>query len=187
MYMKKLMLIFTLLVITNVFSQTEEETIYWLKNFGSALTLKTQYHDLTNLDSNNNPCGLKGIETVIINSYGIKILRDERFCGLDYYKRSYELNFNNLNEVYFEEQPLITDCKTFYKLKINSENKAIISFYEERSITKGKVVDSQSYLDTVIEIKFKTKEDAERFGKALMHLAKLKGAKPKPKVNKNTF
>lgn len=187
MYMKKLMLIFTLLVITNVFSQTEEETIYWLKNFGSALTLKTQYHDLTNLDSNNNPCGLKGIETVIINSYGIKILRDERFCGLDYYKRSYELNFNNLNEVYFEEQPLITDCKTFYKLKINSENKAIISFYEERSNIEGVVVGSQSYLDTLIEIKFKTKEDAERFGKALMHLAKLKGAKPKPKVNKNTF
>ncbi len=127
MYMKKLMLIFTLLIITNVFSQTEEETIYWLKNFGSALTLKTQYHDLTNLDSNNNPCGLKGIETVIINSYGIKILRDERFCGLDYYKRSYELNFNNLNEVYFEEQPLIEDCKTFYKLKIKSESKIWLS------------------------------------------------------------
>lgn len=101
------------------------------------------------------------------------------------------------NEMYFEYNDESTGYYHYGALKFDDLKFAYtdkIDFSDEGDyiilrFNKTLLLFADEYVDsTLIELKKDiSKDDTERLKKALIHLAELYGAKPAPKVDKNTF
>ncbi|MFD1293521.1 hypothetical protein ACFQ5N_06710 [Lutibacter holmesii] len=161
--MKKLLLIITLFIgLGNLNAQTKEETIFWFNEYGFDM-----------LNKNESTPHKTGYE---MNQDSFTLTSNKVSNGKLAYISA--VSFDCLGKVYTENIHLIED-----------EDKIIITFNEK--CVKNKVIDLEDNYNTDSRwLGFKestSSEDKKRFLKALKHLAKLCGAKEKPKVQKNTF
>jgi len=161
--MKKLLFILTVIVsITTVNSQTKDETIFWLKEYGL---------DMLNSDPFAN--GHKWYYYIDDNKFKCEVI----FSDDIKYK---EISFDCLANAYLED--IIIE-------KNDSKDCPIITISTQKWCSMG-YLGSPPGSSPMIWFPFKnttSQQDQERFLKAFRHLAQLCGAKEKPKVTKNTF
>jgi len=164
-----LLLLFTF---TSAFSQTEEETIEWLKKYGEqeVTLMENGYKYTFKIDNKNmhfyTEANNEGVgHKKVYEHFELKSLKHLDFDDssalspwLGYEAISYLFNFNdyvvkgNLSQTWPNADP----------------------HYAEWTGNK-------------IEIQFESKEKGEQIIKAIVHLAKLYGAKPRPKVSEDMF
>ena len=149
-----------LLCTVSAFSQTKEETIYWLKTYGQKLMKSELTGDPHLVRLNDNNDGLIW-----------------EWKSSDYYN-SVTLNFEDLKYTH-------TGNNDKFFVIDDDIDMIFIRFDKKvcRDSRSGEYDDSfQLYLNPN-----NSKEETESLRKALVHLAELYGAKPAPKVDKNTF
>lgn len=163
--MKKIQIYFYLFIIflsLTTQAQTKEETIFWLKEYGLDML-------------NNNPFDY--------NDKWYYYIDDNKFrCNiimLDGVERYKEFSFDCLANVYLED--IVVKKRTgqdWSEISISFQKNCFTSNF-------GYPLERPSIY---FPLKNNTsQQDQERFLKAFKHLAKLCGAKEKPKVTKNTF
>ena len=191
--MKKITLLFLVLG-TLAYSQTEEETLVWLREYAMELSQVSFY--------------------TIVNEYyrpkSSYVFYDGEYIGysVNEYKTTYNTLNDDINSKYLIKY---TDFKHLYILPVENsihlnENGYIYdqsregndkftgiktSYYTLILAFREPVIKAEGayggfYSDNLV-LYFPSLENAQSVIKAINHLAKLQGAKPKPQVKKNMF
>ncbi len=212
MTMKKTILTIVLLAtVSGAFSQTEEETLVWFKDYGQNLAASSVYginndgyttiHSRLYLEKDKNI-----LHNPLTRNYYNKefqSLYSSRFDG-------YEVGYADLKHLYIKP----VESSTFYRadkshtyfkydyglysLGGNKEftGEKVAYYYYTLEFSKPVVRyylmvnaerNYQGSGGTSLTLYFTNLEDAQRVIKAINHLAKLQGAKPKPQVKKSMF
>jgi hypothetical protein len=167
--MKKTLLILSFLF-ASIFcsnAQTKEETIYWVKEYG--------FDMLGNYNSSFT-------DKYEINKNGIKLTTKHNVTN-SFNSETY-MSFDCLGKMYLEGIEISSsgDADNSLVLELNEE------CIHSKSTNYQGGFSSDSWDSLYFDFKNSTsREDQERFLKAIKHLATLCGAKEKPKVTKKTF
>ena len=165
--MKRIALLFLVLG-TLAHSQTEEETILWLEQYGLKMIAPWNPENyFSRMEIENNTIILREEYTKGTNGYG----------GPFFEKR---INMDDFGKMFLDYIVLPPD--------VNNPN-----FMLHFALPKGihpvyaQVRENYGFEAGNFSLSFKHEDNAHRFAKAILHLAKLKGARPKPVVKENTF
>lgn len=159
-----------LATVSGAFSQTEEETLVWFKDFGNSMGfMSILYAYPERFELNVSKTGIKHMTN---RSDG-----DNKFTtNLDYSDLKYLL-IKPVNEI--KERKLSTG-QMLYSYEFEFLEKVVY-------LTDCKNVGGCDKKLDFLYFSFANQENAQSVVKAINHLAKLQGAKPKPQVKKSMF
>lgn len=165
--MKKIVILFMLMGAIG-HSQTEEETILWLEQYGLKMIAPWNPENyFSRMEIENNTIILREEYTKGTNGYGSTFTE----------KR---ININDFDKMFLDYG--------IYPPDVNSTN-FLLWFNLPKGIHPVYVQVKENYGFSAADfyLRFNLEDDAHRFAKTILHLAKLKGARPKPVVKENTF
>lgn len=172
--MKKLLFILTLFISATSFAQTKEETIDWINTNAESLTQfsvedkpnwSTYIHKIVGIDKDN----LSLIVYYTIDGYE----KNYQTNSLEYkstYERVYHIPINSI---------LYEDVSTLQKNVADRANRKYytIRLAPETTISEKENGKVKTYKTKSFTIFYDNEENVNRVIKAIMHLAKLNGAK----------
>ncbi len=165
--MKRIALLF-LVLSTLAHSQTEEETILWLEQYGLKMIAPWKPENyFSRMEIENNTIILREEFPNETNGYG----------GTFTEKR---INMNDFGKMYLDYGIYPPDANSTNFLLWFNLPKGIHPVYVQ-------VKENYGFSAADFYLRFNLEDNAHRFAKAILHLAKLKGARPKPVVKENTF
>ncbi|MEE1963676.1 hypothetical protein V1387_13350 [Allomuricauda taeanensis] len=205
---KTILTIVIMATFSGAFSQTEEETLVWFKDYGRNLAFSlvyrlsndgyTKIHGRLYIDIEKNI-----LDNPISREYYNRELQPIYPSSYD----GFEVGYADLQHLYIKP----VEGSTFYRVdKSDTYFKYDYSFEGNKKFTGEKVAYYSYTLEfskpvvryylmvnaernyqgsggTSLTLYFTNLEDAQRVIKAINHLAKLQGAKPKPQVKKSMF
>ncbi|MDC6386098.1 hypothetical protein D2V93_11165 [Flagellimonas taeanensis] len=149
-------------------AQTEEETILWLEQYGLKMIAPWNPENyFSRMEIENNMIILREEYTKGTNGYGGNFVE----------KR---ININDFGKMFLDYGIYPPDANSTNFLLWFNLPKGIHPVYVQ-------VKENYGYSAADFTLHFKVEDNAHRFAKAILHLAKLKGARPKPVVKENTF
>ncbi len=157
-------------------AQTKEETIQWLNDYGKTIDISGYIEE-----------DITAIAYVNFTGY------DGEY--LNFYIKEYHGKFGNMEKEYtiLPKDILFTEVSTLGENPFVLKGKPSSFFFSGRAIGErisflgGAKTDNSKQSSMFIYFSEKNSKDAQRLIKAIMHLAKLSGADPLPKVTENTF
>ena len=204
--MKRLFITLTLFISATSFGQTKEETIDWMNSYGKALLTKDFYLPNFDYDVNKaNRYSFINYEVVFSESemslifnyeYDNSKVWNKPPNSKDYGKCSFKYEDIHLSDQDFlikEAQEIpeyaypiptawankkLRPKNTFYQMEINMKK------YNQSRKTFSDI-ETFEWKDEILIIVSMHKENLQRFGKAILNLAKLNGAKKR--ISENTF
>lgn len=200
--MKTLTTIFLLLAVffnNNVFSQTKEETEQWLNDYGSKILFESQIVNGTKSESTR--LRFKGYDGEYLNFSNDFGKYDDKNGKMDYYMESKlrvlpkDILYQEISlfgEKNFDEvERNISLWKFILKAKsgtvLASEKLTNGDTGVTTSFDNGTLEQDSKKSQIVFLFEKEKQKDAIRFFKAILHFAKLNGAKDLPTVNKTIF
>lgn len=164
---KAILLLFTLLSVTVSFAQTEEETILWIEQYGLKM-IAPHYSEnyFSRMEIENNTIILREEFPNETNGYGGTFIENR-------------INMNDFGKMFLDYNVFPPNVNGRHFNLWFSTPKGVHPLYFKPQGGDG-------YLGH-FTLPFNHEDDAHRFAKAILHLAKLKGARPKPVVKENTF
>jgi hypothetical protein len=178
--MKKLLFIFTLFISVSSVAQTKEETIEWINTNGKDLTYFS-VEDKPNLVSYEHK-----IEGIDKDNQNLII-----YYGIHHYTKNLQTNnleYKNSNDKFFHiplKSVLYEEISTLQKKVADRANRQyyIIKLAPQTPVSMKENDNLTTINANSFEIFYNNEENISRVIKAIMHLAKLNGAKE----NKQTF
>lgn len=160
-----------LFTFTSAFAQTEEETIAWLKEYGEQkVTDSYGYENTFKIDNKNQ---------LYYSEEGRSRLGG--YSKVQCYIELKSLKYLNIDDISNFERSS-KGLNIGYKLTFSDD----VVKRDSRQIMNGK---DDFYESSSSEFSFyaESKEKGDQIIKAIVHLAKLYGAKPRPKVSEDMF
>jgi hypothetical protein len=183
--MKKFTLLFCLFAATTAQAQTKEEAIQWVHEYGSSVLGMSPIPEACATRSSYK----------IHESYGGLEIKDG-YIKLEYGKEIDKGNMDTnwtiitfrckLSDLFIQDIPPASTDGKGYPMRTTKVNYIRLKATVDSCIISGGSSPSTSW-DSFFIPYCGTREGAERVAKAIIHLAKLHGAKELPKVTKNTF
>lgn len=190
-------------------AQTEEETLVWLKGYGKNLSYSTVYGLFDDRNTRiNRYLSIDKEKNVLYNQfwdyYNRELEPTHPYSELD----GYEVGYADLKHLYIKPvesstfyradkshtyfkydysldgNKVFTGEKVAYYFYILEFSKPVVRYYVSKN---GEHNYHQGSGDASLTLYFTNLEDAQSVVKAIYHLAKLQGAKPKPQVKKSMF
>ena len=160
----------------NTQAQTKEETIQWLNDYGKKIDLSGK------LD--NDPNDTYNIDFTGFDGEYLRFDVRKYFSGYGRYEEEYKIL---PKDILFTEVSTLGGSPFELKGKPSSFIFSGVAIGDKVSYKNYTKTDNANRTSMNIPFSQENSKDALRLIKAIMHLAKLSGADPLPKVSENTF